>query len=909
MHTCHGENCNSIAANIYVNESWLRVCPVCGMAEQLTDEEKIPDQADIIAGNAYVKALEMEYDTAEELFRKAYLLSGDEDLQPGYLWWAVKCCFGIEYVKELTYENDPERRSCQYTPTSARFPFNQEALTGSETLELFDEYLAGHPNTELSKLYSKMLQLYQEIDDVCRDTRNHCDVFIAWHDREDSRRCQGCAGMLRNWLNGAGKHCFVSFSNLSGKSVWHYEAYIYAALASAKAFIIVIDDYDALGRKFLGSEVRRMVYRKLKHPSLEIVFVGMEGHTGSVPPVLNGVHRHYENFICTEDNIQHVGEQVVSHLPENDSEPSDMRTCRKFDYYLLDDGSAEITAYRGNAWKINVPDTLDGTRVTSIGDSAFNLCGMRSIRLPEGLERIGNFAFSGCSSLVNVDLPDSVREIHDDAFEGCSKLTRFNIPAGVESLGIRAFCGCHNLGVVEMPDTLTAIPAAAFEACSSLTQINIPTGVESLGIRAFEGCASLTQIDIPDSVVSIGIDAFRSCSRLTRITAPRHLASFFPEALQGIITYRDAAQPEPPAAEPAQEEPPAVEPVQTEPPADMSASDPADFDFKEQDNHEAALIGYHGESAEVVIPDSVGENRVTYIGFNAFANCGELKAVHIPNSVTSIGRYAFAGCGELARIHISDSITNIGMGTFMGCASLQEISIPDSVTKIGRSAFAGCASLLRVHISERAQRISGYAFYGCASLEEVNIPDSATSIGCLAFNGCGALTCVHIPGTITSIGTYAFANCESLPEISIPDSVIQMGKYALANCRKLTDIRLSEKLASISEGAFVGCASLTRLRIPNSVTSIGDCAFQWCDALTSLRIPDGVTEIGDYAFRDCGALKEVSIPRSVTSLGHHAFEGCENLTRIEAPRHLAECIPEALQQALVFIDDAPVGCS
>lgn len=878
MYTCHGEKCQSIAANIYVNESWLRVCPVCGMEEKLSDEEKIPGQADIIAGNAYVKALEMEYDTAEELFRKAYLLSGDEDLQPGYLWWAVKCCFGIEYVKELTYENDPERRSCQYTPTSARFPFNEEALTGSETLELFDEYLAGHPHKGLSKLYSDMVKLYQEIDEACRDSHNHCDVFIAWHDREDSRRCQECAGMLRNWLNGAGKHCFVSFSNLSGKSVWHYEAYIYAALASAKAFAIVIDDYDALGRKFLGSEVRRMVYRKSKNPSLETVFVCMEGHTGSVPPMLNGVHLHYENFICTEDNIRHVGEQVVSHLAENDTETSGMRTSGKFDYYLLDDGSAEITTYRGKDLKINVPAMLDGTRVTSIGDSAFNLCGMRSIRLPKGLERIGNFAFSGCSSLVNVELPDSVREIHDDAFEGCSKLTRFKIPAGVESLGIRAFCGCRSLAVVEMPDTLTAIPDAAFE-----------------------GCASLTQIDIPDSVASIGIDAFRDCTRLTRIAAPRHLASFFPEALQGIITYRGAIQEEPPAAEPAQTEP--------EPPVDMPASDPADFDFKEQDNHEAALIGYHGESAEVVIPDIVGENRVSYIGFHAFADCEGLKAVHIPNSVTSIGRYAFAWCGELARIHISGSVTNIGMGTFMGCASLQEISIPDSVTKIGRSAFAACASLSHVHISERVQRINGYAFYGCASLKEVNIPDSATSIGCLAFNGCAALTRVHIPGTITSIGTYAFANCESLPEISIPDSVIQMGKYALANCRKLTDIRLSEKLASISEGAFVGCASLTRLHIPDSVTSIGDCAFQWCDALPSLRIPDGVTEIGDYVFRDCSALKEVFIPQSVTRLGCHAFEGCENLTRIEAPRHLAVYIPEALQQALVFIDDAPVGCS
>ena len=890
MYTCHGENCQSIAANIYVNESWLRVCPVCGTKEELTGEQKIPDQADIIAGNAYVKALEMEYDTAEELFRKAYLLSGDEDLQPGYLWWAVKCCFGIEYVKELTFENDPEKRSCQYTPTSARFPFNQEALTGSETLELFDEYLAGHPHTELSRLYSEMIRLYQDIDKAWRDTRNHCDVFIAWHNREDSKRCQEYAAMLRNWLNGAGKHCFVSFSNLAGIPVWCYEPFIYAALASAKAFVIVVDDYDALGRKFLGSEVRRIVYRKRRESSLVVVFAGMEGHIGTVPPLLNGVHRHFEHCTCDEKSIQSVGEQVISQLAENDTEASGMRTSGKFDYYLLDDGSAEITAYRGKDWKISVPAALDGVRVTSIGDSAFHHCGMSAIQLPKGLERIGNFAFIDCQYLTSVVMQE-----------------------GLSFLGFHAFSGCGSLVAVKLPNTVREIPDAAFEGCANLTRFKIPVGVESLGIRAFGGCRSLGVVEIPDSVTSIGVDAFWDCERLTRITAPRHLASFFPEALQKIITYRDAVQPEPPEPEPesVQPEPPAPEPepVQPEPPAEMPATDPDDFDFKEQDGCEVALIGYHGESAEVAIPDSVGENKVSYIGFNAFASIEGLKAVHIPNSVTSIGRYAFAWCGDLAHIHIPGSVTNIGMGTFMGCASLQEISIPDSVTKIGRGAFVECVSLSRVHISERAQRISGYAFYGCASLAEVNIPKSATSIACLAFNGCSALTHVNIPGTVTSIGTYAFANCEALAELSMPDSIEQMGKYALANCRGLANIHISEKLTSINEGAFVGCASLTHIHIPDSVTSIGDFAFQWCDALTSLRIPNGVIEIGDYAFRDCGNLKEITIPQSVTSLGRHAFEGCGSLTRIELPRHLAASIPEALQPAVALIDDAQNGAA
>ena len=38
--------------------------------------------------------------------------------------------------------------------------------------------------------------------------------------------------------------------------------------------------------------------------------------------------------------------------------------------------------------------------------------------MPEKLERIGDKAFSGCSSLENIDLPDSLTDIGEDAFAG-----------------------------------------------------------------------------------------------------------------------------------------------------------------------------------------------------------------------------------------------------------------------------------------------------------------------------------------------------------------------------------------------------------------------------------------------------------------------------------------------------------
>jgi len=61
--------------------------------------------------------------------------------------------------------------------------------------------------------------------------------------------------------------------------------------------------------------------------------------------------------------------------------------------------------------------------------------------------------------------------------------------------------------------------------------------------------------------------------------------------------------------------------------------------------------------AEVVIPESIGENPVTSIGSYAFAS-KQLTAVTIPDSVTSIGQYAFES-NQLTSITIPNSVTSI----------------------------------------------------------------------------------------------------------------------------------------------------------------------------------------------------------------------------------------------------------
>ena len=164
--------------------------------------------------------------------------------------------------------------------------------------------------------------------------------------------------------------------------------------------------------------------------------------------------------------------------------------------------------------------------VTGIGDYAFYVCpSLTSIDLPASLTSIGKYAFYYCSSLTSIDLPASLTSIGGDAFRGCSSLTSIDLPASLTSIGDWAFVGCSALTSIDLPASLTSIGDYTFSFCSSLTSIDLPASLTSIGGDAFRGCSSLTSIDLPASLTNIYGSAFRDCSSLTSIDLPASLTS------------------------------------------------------------------------------------------------------------------------------------------------------------------------------------------------------------------------------------------------------------------------------------------------------------------------------------------------------------------------------------------------
>ena len=74
-------------------------------------------------------------------------------------------------------------------------------------------------------------------------------------------------------------------------------------------------------------------------------------------------------------------------------------------------------------------------KITSIGDAAFygEYENLKTVCLPDTLERIGDHAFEGCLKLEKIDLPEAITEIGKDAFKDCDALRRATFAGDAEA--------------------------------------------------------------------------------------------------------------------------------------------------------------------------------------------------------------------------------------------------------------------------------------------------------------------------------------------------------------------------------------------------------------------------------------------------------------------------------------------
>lgn len=114
-----------------------------------------------------------------------------------------------------------------------------------------------------------------------------------------------------------------------------------------------------------------------------------------------------------------------------------------------------------------------GGKVRRLPNVIFSGREFTEVALPSCLERIDDYAFSGCENLTTINLSDSIRYIGDNAFYGCSSLKNIHWPLRLTTIGNYAFRQTA-LETISLPEGVTSVGDGAFSDCPAKT-VYIPS--------------------------------------------------------------------------------------------------------------------------------------------------------------------------------------------------------------------------------------------------------------------------------------------------------------------------------------------------------------------------------------------------------------------------------------------------
>ncbi len=533
----------------------------------------------------------------------------------------------------------------------------------------------------------------------------------------------------------------------------------------------------------------------------------------------------------------------------------DELTYGDFSYEIQDDGTIVITHYSGQKTSVTFPSEINGKKVTAIGGGFGNWYSsyvavftyendnvVTSITIPEGVKRIGHWAFAyHCDNLENVTIPKSVEYIGREAFGDGN----YNDTVWLKNM--------------RKKNPLVIVNNCLIDAKTCSGAVTIPEGVTYIDSVVFSGNNNITSVSVPSTVTSIEKGAFwNKCSKLEAINVSEKNKNYASE--NGVLLNKDKT-------------------TLLQYPVGKAA-------VNYQVPSTVFLINDGAFEGSKIISLKIPSNVKSIRGW-AFRNCKDLRSVTIKDGVLNISNHMFSGCSSLTSVTMPDTVEVIGVGSFKDCTSLKKIVLSPNITSIESYAFQGCNSLESIELPSKLTEISESLFCDCEKLSTIKIPAGVKKIGNRAFYNCKALKAITLPSKLTEISGYLFSGCENIKTITIPDSVSKIDDGAFENCTALETITLPSKLTDIGGGVFTGTKWLEAKRKSDPMVIVNGILIDGSQCKGKVVIPDTVEKIADVAFVDYNenyenttAITDVTIPASVKYIGSSAFYKAPALTSV-----------------------------
>lgn len=453
-------------------------------------------------------------------------------------------------------------------------------------------------------------------------------------------------------------------------------------------------------------------------------------------------------------------------------------------YYYLDktNGIAECAGIvnRNTLKELKVPasisvDGVDYTVVSLSNRRQYYQDSVRTVSLPNTLQRIGSYAFYYCRNITSLTIPESVTEVGQYMLSGCDNLKELHLKSKTPPTCLGNLYGPSNL-IVYVPNDPDAesVSKPTFHKyrtadvwCNYLLVAEDPLALEidvadpgTLGKLVIENAGYLQEVNKLTVRGELNADDWskmKEMSNLIEVDLSGLVNEVIPSSqFSGKWAITKVILPK---------------------------------KLKTIDSYAFRSSGI----TEITFPETLKT-----IGYESFYNCDALTSVVLPNSVTSLGNECFANCNNLREVTLSEGLKSIPNYAFNSC-DIRELTLPSSITTLGYVSFCYNTKLAKINFSENLQIIGSDAFNSCDSLTSVVMPASLRIINSSAFAGCDKLSSITLNEGLERIGGDAFCDCDMLTDVVIPSSVTYCSS-AFSNCDGLKNLRVRAIIPPTTDG-------------------------------------------------------------------------------------------------------------
>ncbi len=575
-----------------------------------------------------------------------------------------------------------------------------------------------------------------------------------------------------------------------------------------------------------------------------------------------------------------------------------------------DGGAVTITKCETSVTgELEIPATIDGVTVTTIGTLAFKSCkNLTSVVLPEGLTTLEQWAFYSCTGMTKITIPLSLTTVANAAFDNCRALTEvwyngvskeyITIGTG-NSYFVDAvwygnyFCdhefdgkydtACEHCGATKKiakvygtsgsfdyvitPDENGGFVTIAKCNNKIAGMVEIPATIDGavvkvIGETAFKSCKAMTNVIIPEGVTTLGPWAFYSCTVLTGVTLPTTLTTVTAGAFENCRKLVDVWY--------YGEDKDSItigtgnEKLLN---ATWYSNDTCEHEYSGiydsvcdicgQKRNIAPVTGTYGVLSYTIQPDGEGGGVVITLCDAAATGTVEIPATIEGITVKKIGATAFSGNKTVTSVIISEGVTTIDQWAFYSCTALKNVTLPATLVTVIDGAFDNCRSLSDV-------------WYNGKSINDLTIRPDNTYL--LNATWDGDILCLH------AYTNQYDTNCDLCDEYRKITAVT--GTYGLLKYTIVPDGNGGSITITGCDSSATGTVVIPSMIQGIAVKTIGETAFKGCKQMTGVVIPENVTTIVLWAFYNCSGITNVTLPNSLTTVGDAAFVGCTKLATV-----------------------------